>query len=359
MALRPAARPAAQIAPYPRGASEASASPAGRPASRAVAGAPPTEPFLTLSLHGHGVELSVRVPGVGRVASAILGPLIEPFLPNDPEIRGAVLPFKELDVLRQLSSDAVRIDDSDLLLELYRDPRGGERLWLVDERWGICEINLLRRSWKSWVLPAASIDAVRLFEAAVMWPMSQLLRCTGLHVIPAAAVGRNGRGVLILSPFDVGPELEAVSRAGVGVIGQRWTALREEPDGRVSLLSIPGRIEQAPAPRLLSAGPMGQAAWVDLAAGRPCHQAYCELILLVEPMRRTEATARAMTAIEAREQLRLLWPIPQLSAGASATVATNMLSANLARTCSVQSVRLSRNGQDLARLLVRPAVAAA
>jgi hypothetical protein len=317
------------------------------------------EPFLTLALHGHGIELSVRVPAVQRVASTILADLVEPFLPAEPEIRGWVLPFEESTVLRQLSSDAVRVQDADLLLELYRDPRGGERVWLVDERWGISEINLLRRTWKSWILPQASIDAVRLFEAAVMWPMAQLLRGAGLHLIPGAAVGKGRRGALILSPYDVGPEIAAFAEAGVGIIGQRWVALREEPDGRVSLLSVPGRTEQAPAPRLLSAGPMGQAAWADLAVGRVCHHAFCELVLMVEPMRRSQASARPMTAVEAREQLRQFWPVPQLSAGSTPMVATNLLAANLARTASVHRVRLSRRGEDLVRFLVRPDAAAA
>jgi hypothetical protein len=290
------------------------------------------------------------------VASAILGPLIEPFLAADPEVRGAVVPFDESEVLRQLSPDAVRVDEPDLLLELYRDPRGGERVWLIDERWGVCEINLLKRTWKSWVLPAAALDAVRLFEATVMWPMAQLLRASGLHIIPGAAVGKNGRGVLILAPFDVGPELEALAGAGVGIIGQRWTALRSEND-RISLLSIPGRTE--PPPRMASARLAQHPAWVNVAAGRVCERANCELVLLVEPMRRTSASVTALSGAEARDQLKLLWPIPQLSAGASATMTPNVIATTLARTCSVQRVRLSRNGADLAALLVRSGARAA
>jgi hypothetical protein len=320
---------------------------------------PSPESSLTLALHGHGIELSLRVPAVRRVVESVLAGLIEPVLPGEPEVRGWVLPFEEGSVLRHLSPDAVRLEDADLLLELYREPRGGERVWLVDERWGISEINLLRRTWRSWILPDASIDAVRLFEAAVMWPMAQLLRGNGLHLIPGAAVGRGRRGALILSPYDVGPEIAAFAAAGVDVIGQRWVALREEPDGRISLLSVPGVTERSPAPRLLSSGPMGQAAWVDLAAGRVGHHAFCELVLMVEPMRRSEASAWPLRALEAREQLRQLWPVPQLSAGSTPLVATNLLAARLAKTCPVHRVRLSRRGEDLVRFLVRPDAAAA
>ena len=352
MVTRPAARPAMSKAV--RGASaQAAFRNASIPATAPQQG---PEPFLMLMLHGHGVEVTVRVPAVARVASAILGPLVDPFLAGEPEVRGAVLPFEEQEVLRQLSPDAVRVDEPDLLLELFRDPGGSERLWVVDERWGVCEINLLKRTWKSWVLPAPAIDAVRLFEATVMWPMAQVMRASGLHIIPAAAVGKSGRGVLILAPFDVGPELEALARAGVGIIGQRWTALRIEND-RISMLAMPGRTEPGPC-RLLAKG-AGQPAWVDLAAARTCDQARCELVLLVEPMRRTVASVTPMGGAQARDQLKLLWPIPQLSAGRSPTVTPNLVSSTLARTCSVQRVRLSRNGADLAEMLVRRSTAAA
>ena len=82
-------------------------------------------------------------------------------------------------------------------------------------------------------------------------------------------------------------------------------------------------------------------------------------MLLVEPMRRTGASVRPLTEIAAREQIKRLWPLPQLSAGQSPTVATNMLAAKLARVCSVHCVCLSRNGNDLARLLVAPTPAVA
>lgn len=350
MAYRPAARSSAHQLPMP------APLPAPLPhAAESACDAAPDDPWRRLALHGHGIELSVDEPTVRRAVDAIFRGLIEPSLPGEPAVRGTVVRFEEHDVLRRLSPEAVRVNDPELPFELYREPRGGERLWLVDERWGLCEINLLRRTWRSSILENPSIDDMRLFEAAIMWPMAQLLRGTGLHLIPAAAIGRGGRGMLILSPFDVGPEVAALAEAGVGVIGQRWVALREESDGRIALLSVPGRTERTPAPRLLSAGPMGQATWVDLAFGRACHHAYCDSVLLVEPMRRSQTHMQSLSAIEARDQLKHVWPIPQLSGGLSPTVAMNKLAANLARSCSVERVCLGRSGADFARFLVRGA----
>ena len=309
--------------------------------------------MLHFALHGYGVSLDVRAPQLLPVAGAILAPMLEDHLPVRSTIEGAVLPYDEADVLRHVASDAERLEEVDPLLELYRS-RDGERFWLVDERWGLCEINLLKRSFRSWILAEPSCDAVRLFESVIWWPMSHLLRGFGLHLIPAAALGTAGKGVLILSPFDVGPEVQAVADAGVGVIAQRWTVLRQEADERVSLLWLPGRTELTPAPRLLSSGPADASGWVDAAAGRTCHHAYCDLVLVVEPMRRTQASDTPVTAAAARELLKQIWPIPQLSAGASPTAPTHLLAAALAKTSPVHKVRLSRRGTDLAQMLVRP-----
>ena len=103
----------------------------------------------------------------------------------------------------------------------------------------------------------------------------------------------------------------------------------------------------------------GQPVWVDLAAARTCHHAFCDVVLLVEPMRRSEALARPLSGMQARQRLKQCWPMPQLSAGSSAIAAINPIVAGLSRTCSVHRVRLSRCGEDLARLLVRPDLAAA
>ena len=239
------------------------------------------------------------------------------------DIEGMVSPFAESDVLRHVSADAVRVEGIDPLLELYRS---GERFWLVDERWGLCELNLLKRSWRSWILADTPLDDRALFEASVLWPVAQLCRGRGLHLIPASAVGRDGRGVLILSPFDVKPELDALAGRGVGVIGRRWVCLRELAGGDVTLLS-PTRPSTPFACRLV-------------------------LVVVVEPMRRQQASVRPINATVGRETIKERWPLPLLGGGG-----VNRLAAVLARSCAVHRVRLGRSGDDLASMLVRPAAA--
>ena len=308
----------------------------------------------TIAVHGHGVALLIDPPAVAQAASGLLAPLVEPQLPGQPDVYGTVLAYEESDVMRHISSDAVRLEHVDPLLELYRDSEGGEKFWLVDERWGLCEINLLKRTWRSWIVPEPTCDVLRLVESAVLWPMAQLLRGFGLHLLPAVAVGRERKGVLILSPYEIGPELEALAEAGIGLIGQRWTAVREADFGRVELLGLPGRTQLCPAPRPLSAGPMGEPQWVDLSSdGRGCHHAFCEMVLLVEPMRRSRAGTEPLHPSAAREQLKQRWPMPQLSANRRAITPTNQLAARLSKICPVHRVRLSRDPQDLVRMLVR------
>lgn len=308
---------------------------------------------LSADVHGHPVSLSVRPGWLREVARSILEPMLEPSPAQGANIEGTIVAFEASDVLRHVAADAVRLEDADPLLELYRS-RDGERFWLVDERWGMCEINLLRRSWRSWILPDPSCDPVRLFESAIVWPMAQLLRGLGLHLIPAAGVGLADKGVLMLSPFDVGLEMRALADAGIGVIGQRWVALRQEADGQMSLLWFPGRTEIEPAPRLLSTGRTDGAKWIDATTGNSarhvCLKARCSLVLLVEPMRRNRCGFDAVPFAVARDHLRSAWPMPQLSSGPSA-VSPNLLPSELAGQCPVHRVRLSRRGEDLVGML--------
>lgn len=307
---------------------------------------------VRFTLHGHAVSLLIEAPGLARVANAHLERLITPDAPPTiPTIDGAVLQYRETDVLRHVSRDAVAVVEGDPhyhpLLEMFRSRDGG-RWWLVDERWGLCEIDLVGRQWRSFVLPEPSVDPVNLFEAAVWWPVAQLLRGVGLPLIPAASFGHNGRGVLILSRASLGPELLALPQHGIGIVGQRWTALREEPDGRVSLLAVPGLTSTRQPNRPLSIASDSLDDWFNASTLLAANQVRCDLILIAEPMRRARAAAFPLTTAEALRQVKLAWPIPPVgSAGV-----LNPLPARLARGRSVHRVQLGRDGNDLARLLL-------
>ena len=294
----------------------------GRAASRLAGTRTAATTPICFSCHGLPVGVIVDVPDLAAVATSRLAHARTPDAGDKAAVEGIVTAYRETEVLRHVCGDAVRVESPDPTIELYRD-RGGERFWVVDERWGLCEINLLKRSWRSWVLDEPSLDATRVFEASVLWPLAQIARGSGTHLLPAAAVARDGRGVLIVAPFDVSPELAALADRGVRTLGRRWVSLRTGPDER---------------------------PWLSAALGGG-PSAACELVLLVEPMRRATASAMPMSAAAGREQLKRAWPIPQLSAAAG----PNVLAAKLARSCPVHRVRLSQNGGDLARMLVAAA----
>ena len=313
----------------------------------------PSRPAL-FALHGHGFSLLVAPPALRDAALALLVDHAENELPFPPAAEGRVLPYDEAAVMRHVSADAVPVTEGDAafhpMLELFRSRDGG-RWWLVDERWGLCEVDLVRRRWHSYVLPEPPVDAVRLVEATVFWPLAQLLRGRGLHLIPAAAVAlprRDGgnRGVVILAPGGADREVTAARDFGLRVVGQRWTALREEADGTISALGLPGRTPDA-------AGAAG--GWADAAAGNRCPHATAELLLVADPMRRAQAGSVRAPAGEATDLVRAAWPMPAIGPAGGA----NPLPARLARACQVHRVHLGRDGGELCRLLVgdRPAAA--
>ena len=157
-------------------------------------------------------------------------------------------------------------------------------------------------------------------ESAVVWPIAQLLRTKGLHLLPAVSVARDGWAALIVAPFGIEPELGVLVDAGYAVVGQRWTAVREEDD-RVALLHLPGWVERAVAPRLRYLGVDavqdgdGGDARVDLTAGNPLAQqnhAFCSVVLIAEPGRRPAAHLRDLPTAAAANMLRRSWPLVDL-----------------------------------------------
>jgi hypothetical protein len=234
-------------------------------------------------------------------------------------------------------------------LELYQD---GEQFWLIDERWGMAQINTLRGQWRSWILRQACLDPLRLVEGAAIWPMAQLLRARGLHLIPAPSIVRDDLGVVLLSTFSVGPELTCLAQAGFQIVGQRWTAIRCE-DGRIELLHMPGAVEYPAPPRLpgVRGAPSGTwPQWVDLAGQFPQssrHHAFCHVVLIADAARRTDAHAAELSVSQAQELLRQAWPIVDIHP----TGRSPQLPGRMAQISRCVQIQLSRNPRDLIALL--------
>jgi hypothetical protein len=304
------------------------------------------------AIHGLALELRCDLPGV---LAEVLG-MFQPFeVASWPEgftpIIGTVEPFDADTVARHVSPAAVRFPSLHHSIELYKD---GERFWLIDDRWGMTELNLLRGNWRSWLLPNPTADTTVCAETAVVWPLAQLLRHRGLHLLPAVSVARDGWGALILSSFGIEPELSALARNGYQIIGQRWTAVREE-DGRVAMLHIPGWVERQTAPRLRYLGVEPAVGRLDLTqefAGAFQHHAFCDVTLITEPGRRPQAHLRDLSHSAAINVLKRSWPMvdlhPQRRFG--------QLPPKLALHCRCAELQLSRDPQDLLRLLegIRP-----
>ena len=298
-------------------------------------------------LHGLGIELSCEVPALAAQIEHALGPFLSDVLPPGfARTIGTILPYEQSAVLRHLSNAARRVSNDDDLIELYQD---GERFWLVDERVGLIEMNLLRGTWRSWVLPRAGADPVRLVDTAVLWPLAQLLRPKGVYLVPAASVARAGWGVMIVAPFGIEPELRTLIRAGYRVLGQRWTAIREE-GSRLELMHLPGQVERLRPPHLRGADAGPWEGWVDLThehLGCSQNHAYCDAVLVADPGRRPRAHLTELSPPRAVEILRAGWPMPELHPSRRFTQLPMKL-AQRARCCQLQ---MSRQGEDLLVLL--------
>ena len=302
-----------------------------------------------LAVHGAAVEL---VCAVEELEDALRW-LTHPFDRADwhstyGPARGEILPYDADVILPRLSASATRIQAADALTEIYRD---GDRYWLVDERWGMAEMNLLTGRWQSWILPRPRIDAVRCLEAAVLWPMAQVIRSRGVHLVPGISVVKDGFAALLIGPVGLEPELSALARAGYRIIGQQWTALREEED-RVAMLHVPGVVERPSGPRLQSRLSPG-AGWVDLREEYPRawqQHAFCDAVLVAEPARRPHAHLRSVADhVSAASLLRRNWPITELYPGPRRL--GSEIVTRLARQCHCAQVQVSRNPKDMIALL--------
>ena len=304
-------------------------------------------PPMRYSLYDQPIEIACEAGGLDAEIARVLGPFRVRELTGRKQLptTGVIRPYDEADVLRHLSPNAKRVVSSEASAEVYED---GERFWLIDDRWGMIEVNLLRSQWRAWMLPEPRVDPVRRAEMAVLWPLAQLLRARGLYLVPAASIVRNGFGLLLLAPYGLGAELGAVVRAGGRGVGQRWTVLRER-DGRVEMLHMPGMIERPVSPRMRLAIPSVTHNWFDLTrehCGAELSAAPCTGVFVIAHGRRPSAQLRELKA-DALDVLRGGWPIEELHP----LRRRGQLSARLATRCACYEVALSRDPHDLLMLM--------
>ena len=300
------------------------------------------------ALHGPAVEIECAVPEVGAQLEHFLSHFAVDEWPGGfSAVSGAVRAYDAAEVVRCVSPTARPMPRTQDLAELYEE---GERFWLVDEQWGMLELNFLKGNWRSWVLPQPQVDSVRRAEMAVLWPLAQLLRPRGLYLLPSVSAVRDGWAFLLLCPFNAGPDLAALARAGYQIIGQRWTAVREE-EGRLALLHVPGAVYRGPRLRTAVGGGDGVSDWVDLYDAFPRakqHHAFCDAVLVAEPGRRPRASLRDVAEpAEALHLLRQAWPIVELHPHRR----HSPLPLRMSQVCRCAEVQLSRKPADLVTLL--------
>jgi hypothetical protein len=292
-------------------------------------------PSPRFAVHGSALELHCGVAPLRSCIARFLNPFIVPAWPEGfYPIYGNIQPFDAAAVQRSISTSAVAVAAGDDLIELYQD---GDRFWLVDDRWGMAEINLIKRQWRSWILPRPSAEPLQCVEMAVLWPLAQVLRSKGVHLIPGVSIARQGWGCLILCPFGIEPELSLLVRNGYRILGQRWSALREE-DGRIAMLNMPGvSLQRADG-------------LVDLTLefpGSGQNHAFCDSLIIVEPGRRTAARMKMLNSEFAVNRLRRSWPIVDLQPQRLA----NQLPPKLARLCQCAELQLCRDASEILPIL--------
>lgn len=308
--------------------------------SRTVAG------VRTLAIHGSLVEIDCKVPAFEPTLGRLLGAFTATDWRGGSSVTcGSILPYDQAEVVRRLPSAAQPLHRPGDLTEFYALD---ERAWMIDERWGLCEINVLRGQWRSWVLPQVQTDPVKLADDAVFRPLAQLLKNRGLYLLPAMSVARGHFAALILCPFDLEQELAAMLAKGYRVVGQRWTCVREEAD-KIDLLHMPGLVRQKQGN---SSAPEAANQWVDLTAMNPAaglQQAKCTAVVVVDAGRRSKPTLREWSAVDAATVLRLSWPIPELHPQRRQTQCP--MATRLAQLCPCYQLQLTRDAKDLPALI--------
>lgn len=294
---------------------------------------PPPSPRLqgrADSMFGLPVELACEVDWLADEIASLLDPIQIDSLPETSgdrlsapsrlHITGSVRAYDQADVLKHVSATATRMPNArpgmNPMMELYQDE---ERFWLVDDQWGMLEINLLKKSWRSWILPYPALDLQRCAEWAALWPLAQLLSGPELALLPAISIVREGWGAVIFSPFKMEAELEALCGDGFKVIGPRWSCLRE----------MAGEVRMPPFPH----------------DGDTRESTRCDAVVMVEPSRRAVSRFDELPRTLSLEALRRHWPIIPLHRS------RRQISVKLASQARCCEVQLSRQPGDLLKLV--------
>jgi hypothetical protein len=296
------------------------------------------------SIHGPAVTLINSCRQLDEQIAFFLDPFaLKRSSSEAVEIHGQIRPFDLAEVTRSFSAAADSRRSCDELVEIYSL---AERHWIVDERWGVCEIDLLKHRWRSWLLPHPLLDPVPLAEAAVLQPMAQLLRLRAVDLVPAISIERSGWGALVIAPYPISAEISRIVRAGYRVIGQRWTALVRQ-NGRIALRRVPGVLESPASPgNSLSR----RSAWIDLTRDNPwasADLACCDAVLAIAPGRRSNSQGRVVPMGESQAFLRHAWPLRQLPLDRPRLHPA----ATLAGQCICLSLQLSRHEDEFLQLL--------
>ncbi len=259
--------------------------------------------LMPFSLHDHNWPLALR--GQQSTGEQLPG------APHRRLLRGIIRPYQALEVRRLMPSNCTRLDvANDRLVnggELYAD---GDRFWLMDDRWGAACIDLLRGCWQSWVLPAPALCPLQCLEMAVTWPLAQTLLRRGILLMPAISVMRGEWGALLVGTMNLAAELSTLLHAGFQIVGQGWTALRDQ-DGTLQTLGVPGQMQEF---QRLSPGKSAWR-WVDFTSrhfGTQADRGTCDAVLLIRTGRRPHARLEELSPAIRGEALRRCWPITEL-----------------------------------------------
>ena len=253
------------------------------------------------NLHGLAVRVENHCPSLQPWLDRFFAPFAAtPQVGGLIATSGIVKPFDALEVLRNVTPLAAPIARVDDLAEVFASD---ERFWLVHEHWGICQINLLKRQWRSWLLPTPTVEPVRQLEGAVLWPLAQLLKMRGLELIPALSIQKDDWAALILCPWNLEPEIRRLEIDGYCVIARDWSILRAK-EHRVDLLGMP------PLRKNPLTAPSPNSGLLEIVDRQRLGIALeCQAVFIIEPGRRTVTRGRTLSPAEAPAILRRAWPL--------------------------------------------------